>query len=87
MTFQPLTIESAADLAYTIEARMARGDDLIDAVLTVLLNAGDRFAVVQCVAGEWSGTKAELEPGPGIPKCPNGHVLTQGPAPRLGYAP
>ena len=51
----------------------------------VLLNFGDRYAEAWCVGGEWSGLKEDLPRTSGIPKCPNGHVLTQGKGLRLGW--
>lgn len=58
--------------------------DLETCLGLVLMNYGQRYVKVKCVAGEWEGTKGDLEPGPGIPKCPNGHVLLEtSDAPRL----
>lgn len=54
----------------------------------VLLNIGDRFAPVSCVAGEWEGIKQDIpksENPEDLPMCPNGHVLTQGPGLKLGW--
>ena len=87
MSFQPLTIESAYPIADAIAIRVERGEDVVNAALTVLLNAGDSFAPVSCVAGEWAGFKGDLPKMPGIPKCPNGHVCMQGEGLRLGFAP
>lgn len=56
-------------------------------ILVVMLNIGDRFAPVECIEQEWQGLKKDIpvpEDG-GIPKCPNGHALTQGPGLRLGW--
>lgn len=44
----------------------------------VLANYGSGYTEIQCVNGEWSGTKNDLRPGDGgIPKCPNGHVMVE----------
>ena len=66
---------------------MGRGDDVRMAVMTALFNAGAGFAPVACIGGEWSGLKSDLAPGPGIPTCPSGHVLTQGRGLRLAWVP
>jgi hypothetical protein len=54
----------------------------------VFFNIGDRFAPVSCVAGEWSGLKQDIpksdDPND-LPKCPGGHVLTQGRGLKLGW--
>lgn len=54
-------------------------------VALVLANIGDRFALVKCINGEWEGVKANLTPTGKVPKCPNGHVMTQGEGLRLGW--
>ncbi len=51
----------------------------------VLFNIGDRFTPVACVAGEWSGLKGDIPRSEGIPKCPNGHVMTEGKGLKLGW--
>ncbi len=51
----------------------------------VLFNIGDRFTPVACVAGEWSGVKGDIPRAEGIPKCPNGHVMTEGKGLKLGW--
>lgn len=78
MTDRPLTIDDVANMVELIQMRLDRGEDLMTAVGVVLFNYGDRFASATCVAGEWTGQKHELPRTAGIPKCPNGHVLTQG---------
>lgn len=84
-----LTLKQAAELADAIVWRRSAilGESLFDSVMVVLLNAGDRFTPVSCMAGEWSGLKGDLPRGPGIPKCPNGHVLMEASSGRkqLGY--
>lgn len=83
--FHRLTIDMAGEIADAIATRLDRGEDVHMAVMTVLFNIGDRFAPVWCIGGEWSGIKAELLPSSGIPKCPNGHVLTEGLGMTLGF--
>lgn len=51
----------------------------------VLANIGDRFTPVACINGEWEGIKRDIPKNPGIPKCPNGHVMTQGRGLVLGW--
>ena len=58
-------------------------------VLVVLCNAGDDRVAVSCIVGEWSGTKADLSGGGGLPMCPNGHALFESGEGRvrLGWVP
>lgn len=56
-------------------------------MLVVLLNAGAPYTPVRCVGGEWSGVKGDLPRQAGLPHCPNGHVLTEGPGVVLGFVP
>lgn len=51
----------------------------------VMFNIGERFAPVTCIEGEWEGLKYNIPKGDGIPKCPNGHVMTQGKGLQLGW--
>lgn len=85
MTPQPLTIDDLAEMTEIVQMRLDRGEDLQTAIGVVLFNYGDRFATAACVAGEWTGQKHELPRTAGIPKCPNGHVLTQGPGKVLAF--
>ncbi len=84
-----LTREQANHLAELIVYRQETfpGETLHWSVMVALLNAGDEFTSVSCVAGEWTGTKGDLPPGAGLPRCPNGHVLTESSIGRkqLGY--
>lgn len=84
-----LTVQEASDIADRITQRRERwpDEDEHQGIMVVLLNCGDQFTPVACIGGEWSGTKAELTPGLGIPHCPNGHVLTESSAGRkqLGW--
>lgn len=50
-------------------------EDFIMSVGVVLMNYGDKYVLVSCIKGEWSGTKEELYPREGVPLCPNGHPL------------
>jgi hypothetical protein len=47
----------------------------------VLMNLGDSFVQVECVGGEWSGTKGDLAAQTifpkGIPLCPLKHPLIE----------
>lgn len=82
-----LTIEQARDLRARILARRERFPDEDEEMgfLVVVLNYGDHLTNVACIAGEWTGTKGELEPRPGggIPLCPSGHPLLEGPTRQL----
>lgn len=51
----------------------------------VMLNIGDRYSPVECIEQEWTALKKDVPRGEGVPKCPNGHVLTQGPGLKLGW--
>lgn len=80
-----LTIDQAYDIADRFTARRVAFKDETDqySLMVVLLNYGDHLTRVDCINGEWSGTKGDLLRQPtglhgfGIPKCPNGHVLTE----------
>lgn len=71
--------------AITRRQQKFRQESLRLSIGVVLANVGDRFAPAQCIKGEWSGIKADLEPTTDIPKCPNGHVLMQGEGLKLGW--
>lgn len=75
----PLTLAQADGIALAIVQRQERfaGEELHTSVMVVLLNYGEDQVPVACIGGEWSGVKADLQPGPSIPHCPNGHVLTE----------
>lgn len=51
----------------------------------IFFNIGDRFTPVTCIEEEWTGVKQDLRHETGIPKCPNGHTLTEGPSLKLGW--
>ena len=55
--------------------------------LLVLLNIGERYRSVSCVAGEWVGKKSDIsnKTADGTPLCPNGHLLEQGAGVTLGW--
>jgi hypothetical protein len=54
-------------------------------IMLVLLNIGDRYAEVVCINGEWTGIKKDIPKGIDLPRCPNGHILTQGSGLTLGW--
>lgn len=70
-----------------IEARRLNNpeEDFRTAVMVVLLNIGERYTIVDCMNGEWSGLKKDLPHSDGIPKCPNGHVLFEGSGLKLAW--
>jgi len=80
-----LNTSDIENIKQKIDYRQAAfGEDFLLSLGVVLMNYGDKYVKVVCVAGEWSGTKKNLVPRDGIPLCPNGHPLietTQ--APRL----
>ena len=53
----------------------------------VISGIGDRFRPVQCTEQEWEGIKKDIPKGEGVPKCPNGHVLFEGPGVTVGWVP
>ena len=65
--------------------QFAFDEDLATSIGVVLLTYGDSHVKVDCISGEWSGVKGELQSiGEGIPLCPNGHPLLEvSNAPRL----
>ena len=82
-----LTIADVEQIAGAIKTRRKNFPDepLEMTVALVLLNIGDRYAPVQCIEQEWTGLKQDIPKGEGVPKCPNGHVMTQGPGLSLGW--
>lgn len=79
---------NSEDVEMIIEAvndrqKLFNREPLAMSLALVLFNIGDRFAAVSCVAGEWEGLKKDIPRGEGVPKCPNGHVMMQGPGLRL----
>lgn len=84
----PLTVAEVQEIADRITRRQQRftNEDFTMSVGVVLMNFGDRYVRVDCIAGEWSGTKSDLARRDGIPLCPNGHPLLEvSEAPRLGW--
>lgn len=64
------------------------GEEWATSLRVVLVNFGDHKTKVACVGGEWVGSKGDLPPTGALPRCPNGHVLTEGPERwRLGLVP
>lgn len=82
-----LTVDQLEEIFECIAVRRERfpEESGIMSLGVVLFNFGDRYAKATCVAGEWTGLKQELPRTTGIPKCPNGHVLTQEAGLRLGW--
>ena len=79
-----LDVKQAKEIGEAIAVRMATFTETIQfATAVVLLNYGDKYKEVECVQGEWSGTKADLRPTDQIPLCPNGHPLFEGMGKRL----
>lgn len=78
------------DFDMLIEAVRKRRENFPDedptmTMALVMFNIGDRFAPVTCIEGEWEALKMDLPKGDGVPKCPNGHVCTQGFGLQLGW--
>ncbi len=71
-----LNIQEAEQIAAAILWRQEHweSESLRQSIMVVLLNHGNKYVKVECVAGEWAGTKGDLE-GSGLPRCPNGHPL------------
>jgi hypothetical protein len=81
-----LTAAQAAAIATDIEYRQERfKEPLGTSVLVVLLNFGSEYTRVECVRGEWHGTKADLRDQAGtMPHCPNLHPMIELPDGRRG---
>lgn len=85
-----VTIKDIEEILEAVEARQNNfPDEPRDMTfMLVMLNIGDRYASVTCINGEWVGKKKDI-PKPldesGIPKCPDGHPLTQGAGLKLGW--
>lgn len=86
---KPLSIEDVEEILEAVETRSQNfpGEPRDMTFMVVMLNIGERYADVTCVQGEWEGKKKDLTPRKdgGIPLCPNGHPLTQGPGLKLGW--
>lgn len=84
-----LTMADVEQIGGAIKKRQENFPDepLEMTVALVLLNIGDRYAPVICLEEEWQGLKQDIPKGDGVgvPKCPNGHVLTQGAGLSLGW--
>ena len=68
-----LTGEMAEEIVETIEFRQSHfsGETLRTSTMVVLLNYGDRLTEVECISGDWNGTKADVNVSPrGLPICP-----------------
>ena len=82
-----LTIGDVQTILDAIQRRQANfPDEPFEMCLAlILLNIGDRYAKVHCIAGEWHGQKKDIPRGEGVPLCPQGHPLTQDPGLKLGW--
>lgn len=82
-----LTIDDVNTLIDAINLRQVNFPDepLAMTIMMILLNIGDRYAPIYCTVCEWSGIKQDLQGGTGIPTCPLGHPLIQGPGLQLGW--
>lgn len=85
-----INIHDAEEIWEAIQIRQKNFTDEPEVIsfATVIFNIGDRYAPVSCVAGEWSGLKRDVHKPHDkteLPKCPNGHVLTQGSGLQLGW--
>jgi hypothetical protein len=79
-----LDVEMVQEIGKAIAHRMSKFTETVQfAASVVLLNYGDKYKEVECVKGEWSGTKADLPPTNRLPVCPNGHPLFEGLGKRL----
>ena len=74
---ETLKVQEAEGIAAAILWRQEHweGESLRQSIMVVLFNYGGKYTKVECVAGEWSGIKGDLEPRNGVPHCPNGHVM------------
>jgi len=75
----PLNVDDIEGIIDRIEMRKHLfPDEPWDVTIGVVMaNHGDAFTQVVCVGGEWSGLKKDLPHSTGIPRCPQGHVLTE----------
>ena len=84
-----LSIDDCDMIVEAIERRQENfpEEKLGISVAVVLFNIGNRFAPVYCINGEWKGLKKDIpkREGGGVPLCPNGHVMTEGPSLCLGW--
>lgn len=85
----PLRLEQIDVIVEAIRLRQHRQplETTDQSIAVILLNAGERYNLVKCLNGEWSGMKGEI-PLPAEntpPKCPNGHVLLEYLGVRLGW--
>lgn len=86
---KPLSIKDAYEILEAMNTRRRNFPEETPDITVplILLNIGDRYAEVHCINGEWSGIKKDIPKGEGVPKCPNGHVMTQGNGLVLGWLP
>lgn len=83
----PLNMEDIDMIMEAVHQRQTNfpNEDAVFSFGIVMLNIGNRFAVVTCLEQEWQGLKKDIPKGEGVPKCPNGHTLMEGPGLKLGW--
>lgn len=86
---QVLSVDDLEEIFTAVRGRIEKHPHEPPAVsfFTVISNIGERYRSVQCLEQEWTGTKADIPPGEGDPKCPNGHSLHAGPGIAIGWVP
>lgn len=86
---KPLSIKDAQEIFEAVKTRQKNfpDEDLGMTLTLILLNIGDRYATATCIDAKhgWTGLKKDIPRGEGIPKCPEGHVLTQTTGFTLGW--
>lgn len=82
-----ITIKDVEEIVTAVVDRQQKfpGEPVGITIALVLMNIGDRYSPVECLEQEWTGIKKDVPKGEGVPKCPNGHVLMQGPGLKLGW--
>lgn len=83
----PLSVEQIEALIEVIRLRQFRNraESTPDSIRVALATAGERYKLVRCINGEFTGMKGELPVSQGVPRCPNGHVLLEDLGLRLGW--
>lgn len=83
----PIGVRDVEEIVEAIVSRQQKfpGEPVGLTIALILMNIGDRYSPVECIEQEWTALKKDIPKGEGVPKCPNGHVLTQGPGLKLGW--
>lgn len=82
----PLRLRDVERILEALAVRQDKAEETLPFSLgVVLFNLGDCFTPITCVNGEWSGVKDDIPKSGFIPKCPNGHVMTEGKGVKLGW--